>query len=284
MAFQSLTEKLANAFKRFRSKGKLTASDVKEGMREIKLALLEADVSFKVVKDFIKNVTERAIGSEVLESLLPAQQVVKIVHEELIKLINSKVGRKDTLLLLGDVGDLEYAKQLRGKKILVCGNHDSGHSNYEHCWWKEWFDKDKFQKDEAIAEMQKMYPGCRYTIDEDWSFRSPFESWVITADNMLFDEVYCGCLMIGEKVILSHEPIENLPPWLCNLHGHDHSGRRNGKRHFNFCADVIGYVPVNLNQWFKQGHLANIESIHRETIDAATKRKIKRGGKKIGEK
>ena len=87
MAFQSLTEKLANAFKRFRSKGKLTAADVKEGMREIKLALLEADVSFKVVKDFIKNVTERAIGSEVLESLLPAQQVVKVVNEELINLM-----------------------------------------------------------------------------------------------------------------------------------------------------------------------------------------------------
>lgn len=87
MAFQSLTEKLKNAFKRFRNKGKLSANDVKEGMREIKLALLEADVSFKVVKDFIKNVTERAIGTEVLESLLPAQQVVKIVNEELINLM-----------------------------------------------------------------------------------------------------------------------------------------------------------------------------------------------------
>ena len=87
MAFQSLTEKLKNAFKKFRNKGKLSANDVKEGMREIKLALLEADVSFKVVKDFIKNVTERAIGSEVLESLLPAQQVVKIVNEELINLM-----------------------------------------------------------------------------------------------------------------------------------------------------------------------------------------------------
>ena len=85
--FKSLTEKLANAFKKFRNKGKLTASDVKEGMREIKLALLEADVSFKVVKDFIRTVTERAIGVEVLESLLPAQQVVKVVHEELINLM-----------------------------------------------------------------------------------------------------------------------------------------------------------------------------------------------------
>ena len=87
MAFQSLTEKLANAFRRFRSKGKLTAADVKEGMREIKLALLEADVSFKVVKDFIKNVSERAVGTEVLESLMPGQQVVKIVNEELINLM-----------------------------------------------------------------------------------------------------------------------------------------------------------------------------------------------------
>ena len=85
--FGGLTEKLSNAFKKFRSKGKLTASDVKEGMREIKLALLEADVNFKVVRDFIKTVTERAIGSEVLESLLPAQQVVKIVNEELINLM-----------------------------------------------------------------------------------------------------------------------------------------------------------------------------------------------------
>ena len=85
--FQNLSEKLSNAFKRFRNKGKLTAADVKEGMREIKLALLEADVSFKVVKEFIKTVTERAIGSEVLESLLPAQQVVKIVNEELINLM-----------------------------------------------------------------------------------------------------------------------------------------------------------------------------------------------------
>ena len=81
--FQSLSEKLNNAFKKFRNKGKLTEADVKAGMREIKLALLEADVNFKVVKDFIKIVSERAVGSEVLESLMPAQQIVKIVNEEL---------------------------------------------------------------------------------------------------------------------------------------------------------------------------------------------------------
>ncbi len=88
--FQSLTEKLSNAFARFRNRGKLTEADVKEGMREVKLALLEADVNFKVVKDFTKAVTERAVGAQVLESLLPAQQIIKIVNEELIKLMGSE--------------------------------------------------------------------------------------------------------------------------------------------------------------------------------------------------
>ena len=88
--FQSLTDKLANAFKKFRNKGKLTEADVKEGMREVKLALLEVDVNFKVVKEFTRSVTERAVGAEVLESLLPAQQIVKIVNEELIKLMGGE--------------------------------------------------------------------------------------------------------------------------------------------------------------------------------------------------
>ena len=85
--FESLSDKLTNAFKKFKNKGKLTESDVKEGMREIKLALLEADVNFKVVREFIKTVTERAVGAEVLESLVPAQQVVKIVNEELTNMM-----------------------------------------------------------------------------------------------------------------------------------------------------------------------------------------------------
>ena len=85
--FQSLSEKLENAFRKFKNKGKLTESDVKAGMREIKLALLEADVNFKVVKDFVNSVSARAVGSEVLESLLPAQQIVKIVNEELTALM-----------------------------------------------------------------------------------------------------------------------------------------------------------------------------------------------------
>ncbi|MBO5354790.1 MAG: signal recognition particle protein [Clostridia bacterium] len=85
--FENLSEKLSNAFKFFRNKGKLTEADIKAGMREIKLALLEADVNFKVVRDFVKMVSERAVGAEVLESLLPAQQIVKIVNEEMIRLM-----------------------------------------------------------------------------------------------------------------------------------------------------------------------------------------------------
>ncbi len=85
--FQSLTERLNSAFKKFRNKGKLTEADVKEGMREIKLALLEADVNFKVVKEFIKTVSERAVGAEVLESITAPQQIVKIVNEELTSLM-----------------------------------------------------------------------------------------------------------------------------------------------------------------------------------------------------
>ena len=92
--FQSLVDKMQNAFSKFRNKGKLTEADVKAGMREIKLALLEADVNFKVVKEFVSRVQERAVGSEVLESLLPGQQIVKIVNEELVTLMggtNSKL-------------------------------------------------------------------------------------------------------------------------------------------------------------------------------------------------
>ena len=90
MAFEGLTAKLNAAFKKLRGKGRLTESDIKEAMREIRLALLEADVSYKVVKDFVKSVSERCVGKDVLESLTPAQMIVKIVNEELIALMGSE--------------------------------------------------------------------------------------------------------------------------------------------------------------------------------------------------
>lgn len=89
MAFEGLSDKLNNVFKKLKSRGKLNESDVKEAMREVRLALLEADVSYKVVKDFVAKVSERAVGEEVLSSLTPAQQVIKIVNEELVALMGN---------------------------------------------------------------------------------------------------------------------------------------------------------------------------------------------------
>ncbi|MCD7873246.1 MAG: signal recognition particle protein [Clostridiales bacterium] len=93
MAFEGLSERLENSFKKLRAKGKLTEADVKDAMREVRLALLEADVNYKVAKDFTKSVTERAIGEDVMESLTPGQMVIKIVNEELTKLMGSSESR-----------------------------------------------------------------------------------------------------------------------------------------------------------------------------------------------
>jgi signal recognition particle protein len=112
MAFESLTEKLQNVFKNLRGKGKLSEADVKLALKEVKLALLEADVNFKVVKKFIADVQERAVGTEVLDSLTPAQQVVKIVNEELIKLIGEDT--KELELKSGDSVNVIMMMGLQG--------------------------------------------------------------------------------------------------------------------------------------------------------------------------
>ena len=90
MAFDSLSEKLQNVFKNLRSKGRLTEADVKAALKEVKMALLEADVNFKVVKQFVKSVQERAIGADVMNGLNPGQMVIKIVNEEMIKMMGSE--------------------------------------------------------------------------------------------------------------------------------------------------------------------------------------------------
>ena len=93
MAFEGLTDKIQGAFKKLNSKGKLTEADVKAAMREVRMALLEADVNFLVVKDFIKKVTERAVGADIMASLTPGQQVIKIVNEELTNLMGGTNAR-----------------------------------------------------------------------------------------------------------------------------------------------------------------------------------------------
>lgn len=195
---------------------------------------------------------------------------------ELLRMINSKVGRKDTLICLGDVGDIEFARKLHGYKVLICGNHDIGATNYERQIVHQKFDKEVYSRQEAIAKMKELYPDCKVRIfDEGYSFHAPFEYWVVEADNCLFDEVYTGPLIVGEKIILSHEPIPGIF-WALNIHGHDHKGLASDIFHKNVCADVIKYEPVHLNSFLKSGALAKIPSIHRVTIDKATERKKKR--------
>lgn len=123
MAFESLSEKLSASFKKLRSKGRLTSADIKEAMREVRLALLEADVSFKVVKDFVAKVSERAAGSDVLESLTPAQMVIKIVNEELVALMGSEnakleiASKPPTVVML--VGLQGAGKTTNGAKLAA---------------------------------------------------------------------------------------------------------------------------------------------------------------------
>lgn len=203
---------------------------------------------------------------------------------EIVQRINAKCGRKDTLICLGDVGDVRYVRKLRAKrKVLIMGNHDAGRSNYERQIVTELFAKLLYTKEQALENMKTMYPNCQYTIDEGYSFHSPFEFWRVSADNMLFDEVYEGPLMIAEKLILSHEPVDI--PWAFNIHGHIHNRRhKNDNHHFNVCSDAIDYTPINFNQWMKSGYLSKIETIHRDTIDKATARARKRSGKKISQR
>ena len=125
MAFESLTDKLQNVFKNLRGKGRLSEADVKAALKEVKMALLEADVSFKVVKQFISSVQERAVGQDVLGSLSPAQMVIKIVNEELVKLMGSettelelKPGSEITVIMMAGLqgaGKTTTAAKLAGK-------------------------------------------------------------------------------------------------------------------------------------------------------------------------
>ena len=117
MAFEGLSEKLNNVFKKLKSRGKLTESDVNEAMREVKLALLEADVSYKVVKNFVRKVSERAVGEEVLASLTPAQQVIKIVNDELVSLMGNSNAR------------INFASK-PPTVIIMCGLQGSGKTTH----------------------------------------------------------------------------------------------------------------------------------------------------------
>ena len=130
MAFEGLADKISNAFKKLKSKGKLTEDDVREAMREVRLALLEADVNYKVAKDFTKTVTERAIGQDVMESLTPAQMVVKIVDEELTSLMGGENARLEfnskpptVIMMCGLQGSGKTTHSAKLGKMLKSQNH-----------------------------------------------------------------------------------------------------------------------------------------------------------------
>lgn len=141
-----------------------------------------------------------------------------IGDDEQVKRINSKIGKNDTIIFLGDIGDTTFIKKIRGYKVLVMGNHDAGASNYTE----------------------------------------------------YFDEVYEGVLVIGPRIILSHEPVDF--HYCFNIHGHDHSDWYKGEHHFNVCAEHIDYTPVCLNTLLKKGLFSGVADIHRDTIDTATTR------------
>ena len=197
--------------------------------------------------------------------------------EEIVKSINSKVGKNDLLIHMGDVGNIEYVRQLKGYKVLIMGNHDLGASNYKRQYIYKDYNNQAWTLERAIADMRERYPGWKI------AYQQTSIGWITcTADNLLFDEVYEGALMIGEKLILSHEPVEI--PWAFNIHGHNHQGNVKTGNHLNVCADVVGYVPVSLNKFLKDGFMSKIQTIHRVCIDNAIERKKKRGGRKIGQK
>ena len=195
----------------------------------------------------------------------------KPTDAEQVQRINSKVGRKDTIIFLGDIGDPNWLKGIRGYKVLITGNHDTGISNYQRVRFQRSFDADEWQKDEVYLKMKQEYPDYCVTVEKFYDFHAPFTRWVATMDNQLCDEVYTGPLIVGPKLIFSHEPIEI--DGMFNVHGHTHALTSPTDRDLNICSMNINYTPVNLNQLMKCGLTSKVDSIHRITIDNATARK-----------
>lgn len=228
-----------------------------------------------------------------------------IGDDQQVKRINSKVGKNDTIIFLGDIGDLSFIKKIRGYKVLIMGNHEKGASNYKRVERFEKIDVSNYLDGKTPNELcielsdegqEQYYEDARKKAEREYKtkpdfikvsnginydFHSPFMSWYAYFDNHLFDEVYEGPLMINDRLILSHEPIEGLPKYMFNIHGHDHSNWYKSDNSLNVCAEHIDYTPVNLSGLLKKGLLKDVLSIHRVTINGANKRKQKRNIKNV---
>lgn len=193
-----------------------------------------------------------------------------ITSDEQVRRINSKVGKYDTIIFLGDIGDIEYIKKIRGYKVLILGNHDKGKSNYERVREEiKCFDSSKLTRaDVAVGDLQK---GFSIRIE----------------DNKLFDEVYDGELTISNKIRLTHIP--EISPYVLNIHGHCHpfskldftglSYNEIIKRHLdrtiekgipelNLCCEYLDFYPINLNAIVKSGIFKLVKDPTRELIDS----------------
>ena len=207
-----------------------------------------------------------------------------ISSEEIVKNINKTCGKKSVFICLGDVGNVEWVKKIRGYKVLIKGNHDSGSTNYQ----REIKPREEWVK--SVYNSPTIQNNIYLSSDDDKVRMSNELCNLLTLlnieekdkveDNHLFDEVYEGPLFINEKILLSHEPID--VKGVLNIHGHIHDkNHKDDYNHLNVCAEHISYTPVRLNDIVKQGYLSKIDSIHRETIDRATDRKRKRENKNV---
>ena len=203
--FESLGEKLNNAFKKFRNKGKLTEADVKAGMREIKLALLEADVNFKVVREFIKIVSERAVGSEVLESLLPGQQIVKIVNEELTRLMGGSQSKltiasqpPTVIMMVGlqGAGKTTHAGKLAGmykkqgkRPLLVAGDVYRPAAIKQLQVVGEKLDIPVFTMGDKVSPVEIAKEGVKYAIQKGYDMVFIDTAGRLQIDEVLMDEL-----------------------------------------------------------------------------------------------
>lgn len=189
--------------------------------------------------------------------------------QEQINIINKYIGKKDTLIILGDVGNIERVKQLKGYKILIMGNHDLGKTKYIR---NEQFIPIKGS--ESINELKNQYPDFKTkTIINSSPLAYCDNKTFAYCDNQLFDEVYEGPLFISDKILLSHESI-NIPFGI-NIHGHEHGGKtgiviQNNTVKYNTAANVIDWKPVRLDKCIEG---LSLTTIHRLTIDNATNKK-----------